>query len=183
MENMIKHVFTRSRYKEPYLIKAEEFFSALFSAMEENGIDTTLRKAHFLAQVSHESDNFQTTEEYASGQAYEGRKDLGNTQKGDGARYKGRGLIQVTGRHNYKKYAAYLTSKGWTAPLLEHPELVASDVYFTIMSAIWYWNKRGLNKWADKDDIRQITRRINGGYNGIKDRTEKYEKYIKILKQ
>ena len=135
----------------------------------EFAIVTALQKSHFLGQVAHESDNFRTAREYASGAAYEGRKDLGNTQPGDGRRFRGRGLIQVTGRANYLacSIARYGDDRLLFAPeLLEEPELAA-------WCAGWYWSTRNLNSWAEKDDIRQITRRINGGYNGLDDRIAK----------
>ena len=76
--------------------------------LEAYGIDTRLRIAHFLGQTCHESAGFRTTEEFASGEAYEGRKDLGNIKKGDGRRYKGRGLLQLTGRANYAEHGKML---------------------------------------------------------------------------
>lgn len=135
----------------------------------EFGITTALQKAHFLGQVAHESDNFRTAREYASGAAYEGRKDLGNTEPGDGRRFPGRGLIQVTGRTNTLacSIARYGDSRLLFAPeLLEEPDNAA-------WCAGWYWKSRNLNRWADEDNIREVTRRINGGYNGLADRIQK----------
>lgn len=134
------------------------------------GVTTPLRIAHFLAQAAHESANFRTLEEYASGAAYEGRKDLGNTQKGDGKRYKGRGIFQLTGRENYRKIGNIL---GFD--LEGNPEL-AADPEISVLTALEYWKSRGLNSWADKDDVRTITRRINGGLNGFQDRQDKLNK-------
>jgi putative chitinase len=128
------------------------------------GIDSDLRRAHFLAQICHESDGFCTTMEYASGEAYEGRADLGNSEPGDGARYKGRGLIQLTGRANYQRYGELLQ-----LDLVGHPELVA-DPATSLVIACKYWTLNGLNPLADQDDIETITRRINGGLNGLADR-------------
>ena len=85
--------------------------------LDDYGINTKLRISHFLAQIAHESAHFRTLEEYASGAAYEGRKDLGNVYKGDGRRYKGRGVIQLTGRANYRKYGKILG-----IDLENHPE-------------------------------------------------------------
>jgi putative chitinase len=128
------------------------------------GIDTPLRQQHFLAQCAHESDHFQTTREYASGRAYEGRKDLGNTQKGDGERYRGRGLIQLTGRYNYEA-----ASKALGEPYVDKPELVEVFPAAAIVSG-WFWAKNDINKHADRDDIRAVTKVVNGGLNGLNSR-------------
>lgn len=126
---------------------------------------------HFLAQVAHECAGFCTTEEFASGEAYEGRKDLGNTEPGDGKKYKGRGLIQLTGRYNYRKFGKIMN-----LPLEEEPE-IAAEPLTSLHIACAYWQDRNLNKYADVDDIQSITRKINGGLNGFDDR-KRY--YIKI---
>ncbi|MFW2034126.1 glycoside hydrolase family 19 protein [Acinetobacter junii] len=126
-----------------------------------------LRFAHFIAQLAHESGNFRYMEEIASGAAYEGRKDLGNTEKGDGTRYKGRGPIQLTGRANYRKYGRALG-----IDFESHPELV-SIPSIGLLVACKYWANNGLNELADRDDISTITLRINGGTNGIEDRKAK----------
>jgi putative chitinase len=135
------------------------------TAMQEKfaaaGIDTELRIAHFLAQTCEESDGFCTTEEYASGGAYQGRVDLGNTHPGDGVRFKGRGLIMITGRYNYTQYGKLLG-----LPLVDKPTLAADPVNAAAI-AIAYWTEHGLNAFADKDDIETITRRTNGGLNGL----------------
>jgi putative chitinase len=128
------------------------------------GIDTALRQQHFLAQCAHESDHFQTTREYASGRAYEGRRDLGNTQKGDGERYRGRGLIQLTGRYNYEA-----ASKALGEPYAEKPELVEIFPAAAIVSG-WFWHKNEINKHADRDDVRAVTKVVNGGLNGLDSR-------------
>lgn len=127
-------------------------------------IDTSLRIAHFIAQVCAESDGFCTTVEYASGAAYEGRIDLGNTQKGDGVLFKGRGLIQLTGRTNYQQYGALLG-----LDLIGDPPL-AADPKTSLTIACEYWKLHDLNTLADQDDIMTITRRINGGLNGLDQR-------------
>lgn len=130
------------------------------------GIVTALQKAHFLAQVAHESDGFKTATEYASGRAYEGRADLGNVQPGDGVRFKGRGLIQLTGRENY---AAFSNAMGQGDYLVRNPEKVAT-LPWAATAAGWYWQRKGLNALADRDDVVAITKRINGGTNGLADR-------------
>jgi putative chitinase len=136
----------------------------LHAILAQYAIDTDTRVARFLAQICHESAGFRATEEFASGSAYEGRKDLGNTQPGDGRRYKGRGLIQLTGRANYAEYGEALG-----LDLLNNPE-IACEPITSLRIACEYWKRRGLNKFADQDDIETITRRINGGLNGLHDR-------------
>lgn len=127
-------------------------------------INTPLRIAHFLAQISHEADALSTTVEYADGSRYEGRADLGNTQPGDGPRYKGRGLLQLTGRANYRAFGNALDLK-----LEDNPELAADPVE-SLRIACEYWKNRSLNEHADYDDVRTVTQRVNGGQNGIDDR-------------
>ncbi|WP_164116162.1 glycoside hydrolase family 19 protein [Stenotrophomonas maltophilia] len=130
------------------------------------GIVTALQKAHFLAQVAHESDGFRTATEYASGEAYEGRADLGNVKPGDGVRYKGRGLIQLTGRENYATFSHAL---GQGDLFVRSPELVA-HLPWAAVAAGWFWQRKGLNALADRDDVVAVTKRINGGTNGLEDR-------------
>jgi predicted chitinase len=144
-----------------------EFAPRLRDMMTRRGIDTPLRQAHFLAQIGHESGEFRFRAEIASGQAYEGRQDLGNTQPGDGPRFKGRGLIQLTGRANYAEYGRDI---GREAALLKQPQLVETDPALCVDVAGWFWGKRKLNALADADDLNTLTKRINGGFNGLDDR-------------
>ena len=144
--------------------RAQKYVTVINKWSNYFDIDTPLRMAHWLAQVAHESAELRYTKELASGKAYEGRKDLGNTQKGDGVKYKGRGLIQITGRANYAAYAKYC---GFD--VVAKPELLEQPVG-AVKSAMWYWQTRGLNAWADKDDVLTITKRINGGTNGLTSR-------------
>lgn len=144
-------------------------------ALEKYNINTKLRLAHFLAQISHESDHFRTTEEYASGRAYEGRRDLGNVVKGDGVRFKGRGVIQLTGRANYQKYGDILG-----IDLVGHPERAATPEV-SVLTALEYWKQRKINALADRDNVRLVTRAINGGYNGLKDRQESLNRAKKAV--
>jgi putative chitinase len=137
---------------------------ALAATLWKYEIDAELRIAHFVAQICHESDSFCITVEYSDGKYLEGRRDLGNTQPGDGPRYKGRGLIQLTGRANYKRYGDLLG-----LDLVGNPELAAEPAT-SLVIACEYWKQRGLNAPADQDDIETITRRINGGLNGLEDR-------------
>lgn len=144
---------------------AEDLAFVLANTVSDYGLlDTALRLQHFLAQLGHESDGYKAMEEYASGRAYEGRADLGNTQPGDGVRYKGRGPIQITGRSNYRKYGKRIGIN-----IEKYPEL-ASNPCIGMRLALEYWKDRGLNALADADDILGITKKINGGTNGLDDR-------------
>lgn len=127
-------------------------------------VNTYLRICHFLAQAAHESASFQTLKEYASGAAYEGRKDLGNVKTGDGVRYKGRGIFQLTGRANYRTIGQKISMD-----LENNPELAESPEV-SVLTALEYWKSRNLNILADRDDVEGITRKINGGLNGFEDR-------------
>lgn len=140
------------------------------------GIDKPWRLAHLIAQLAHESGGFRWDQELASGAAYEGRKDLGNTQPGDGRKFKGHGPIQVTGRANHRAFTAWVRERIPNAPSFEaSPELINTDPYEGL-SAIWYWDTRGLNAYADRNDIEMITRKINGGLNGYADRLTYYDR-------
>jgi putative chitinase len=147
--------------------KIDLYYDPLVTGMKKYDITSNLRMAHFIAQIAHETASFLYAEEIASGAAYEGRSDLGNTQPGDGKRYKGRGLIQLTGRANYAAY-----SKDSGVDYVAKPELVATDPFVGVDVACWYWNKRGISKFADQDDVKAVTRAINGGYNGLDDRIQ-----------
>lgn len=144
------------------------FTPGIREVMRERRIDTPLRQAHFLAQIGHESGELLYLEELASGEAYEGRRDLGNTHPGDGRRFKGRGLIQLTGRENY---AAYGRNLGREEELLAEPTLVATDPKLCVDVAGWFWTVRKLNELADKDAFDEITVKINGrGRKGYQNR-------------
>lgn len=149
----------------------ERFVDPLNAAMDEFGIsDNVQRETAFLAQVGHESGGFRYVRELASGEAYEGRYDLGNTEEGDGVRYKGRGALQITGRANYAACGDALGLDLITEPeLLEQPENACR-------SAAWFWDSHGLNDLADRGDFLRITKRINGGTNGWADRTALWER-------
>ncbi len=127
-------------------------------------INTYLRIAHFMGQITHECAGFRTTEEFASGTAYEGRADLGNTEPGDGARYKGRGLLQLTGRANYRAMGGKLGLD------LEGNPALAGDPVVSLHIACEYWTNRGVNPMCDADDLVRVTRAVNGGLNGLEDR-------------
>lgn len=136
---------------------------------------SAMRLAHAMAQLGHESAGFRAMEEYASGAAYEGRADLGNTQAGDGVRYKGRGPIQITGRANYRRYGRMLG-----IDLERRPEL-ASAPSVGLMVSCAYWSDRGLNALADRDDLEAVTLRINGGLNGLADRRTRLTEMMTLL--
>lgn len=127
-------------------------------------MDSALRLSHFMAQLAHESGSFRYMEELASGQAYEGRPDLGNTQTGDGKRFKGRGPLQLTGRANYRAFGRRIG-----IDLERHPEIAAIPS-IGLHIALEYWESRSLNALADADDILGITKKVNGGLNGLADR-------------
>jgi putative chitinase len=139
-------------------------------AIAAGGIDTPLRLCHFLAQLAHESAHFQVTREFASGEAYEGRKDLGNIRVGDGVRYVGRGLIQLTGRANYREATTAIRRLDATAPDFEAEPARLEDFPWALLSSITYWQSRKINSAADRDDITRVTELINGGRNGLKER-------------
>lgn len=151
------------------------YLPLLNAAMNEAAITTPRRRAAFLAQLAHESGELRYWEELSDGSAYEGRKDLGNIHPGDGPRYKGRGPIQLTGRNNYRAAGQALG-----VDLENHPEL-AKDPAVGFRVATWFWATRGLNPLADAGDFREITRRINGGYNGLAQREAYYARALQAL--
>jgi len=142
------------------------------------GITNTLRLVHFLAQCAHESGNFKWVVEFASGAAYEGRKDLGNIQSGDGIRFKGRGYIQLTGRANYTQF-----SKFCGEDCVANPDLVANK--YPMMSAAYFFNVNKLwticDRGADDATVVAVTKRVNGGTNGLEDRLKYFKKYYALL--
>jgi putative chitinase len=142
------------------------------------GINTPLRLAHFLAQVGHESGGFRYIREIwgptPAQLGYEGRKDLGNVQLGDGSKFRGRGLVQYTGRANYAELSQHIFKD---ARLLDTPQLLEVPEY-AVQSACHFWKSRGLNELADKgatkEVIVKVTRKINGGTNGLDDRIKRF---------
>ena len=163
--------------------RAEVFLDPLNRAMAEFEIDTPMRQAAFLAQVAHESGSLRYVRELASGAAYDtGRlaERLGNTPEddGDGERYRGRGLIQITGTANYSACSSALY--GESRHLLDHPELLELPDA-ACRSAAWFWKSRGLNDLADAGDFLRITKRINGGTNGMQDRLDHWKRAQAVL--
>jgi putative chitinase len=132
--------------------------------LESYQITTRLRIAYFLGQTCHESAGFRTTEEFASGDEYEDRTDLGNIQKGGGPRYKGRGLLQLTGRANYRDYG-----KALQVDLEGNPALAAEPV-LSLRIACEYWKRHNINVACDQDDLIRVTKLVNGGLNGLPER-------------
>ena len=155
------------------------FVSALNTAMNHYQIVGLKRVAAFISQIGHESGQLKYVKEIwgptKAQTKYEGRADLGNTAKGDGSKYRGRGLIQVTGRANY---AACGEALG--LDLINHPELLEKPQH-ACMSAAWFWASRGLNTLADAGKFDTITSRINGGQNGAADRQALYARALKVL--
>ncbi|RYF45982.1 MAG: chitinase [Cytophagaceae bacterium] len=125
--------------------------------LPEAKITTPLRFIHFMAQLLHESAALKRTEEYDSGAAYEGRKDLGNFKPGDGMRFKGRGLIQITGRANYTA-----ASKALGIDYVNNPEWMERPDD-AVRVSLWYWSSRNLNRYADQDNVLAISQIVNQG--------------------
>lgn len=173
--------------------------------LKEYGIVTPLRLAHFFAQIHHES-NLKPLEEnlnysaqglrkifkkyfseleaiqYArkpeaiANRVYANRMGNGNESSGDGWKYRGRGFIQLTGKNNYRDI-----TNDTGIDYLNNPELLLTEAD-AMISALWYWKKNNLNYYADRDDIQEITKRINGGYNGLAHRRELLENYKETFK-
>jgi len=177
---------------------AEKFLPYIIETCDRYQINTPVRQLCFLAQVGHESGGLYYTEELASGENYEGRKSLGNTQPGDGVRFKGRGLIQITGRANYQSIGNNLGVDFITTPTLlggKNVKVCTNDqLKYAAISAGWYWNSRNLNNIADQINIKkpidvgsnlesfkQLTKKINGGYNGLADRLNRYKAGMKYF--
>ena len=155
------------------------FVPVLNTAMSRYQIVGAKRMAAFIAQIGHESGQFKYVREIwgptAPQARYEGRADLGNTVAGDGSKYRGRGLIQITGRANY---AACGEALG--LDLINQPELLEQPKN-ACLSAAWFWATNGLNTLADADKFEAITRRINGGLNGQADRLKLWSKATAVL--
>ncbi|MCF5545057.1 glycoside hydrolase family 19 protein [Pseudomonas salomonii] len=178
-EQQLVKVLPRSR------LKAGVFISALNAAMSHHQIITPERMAAFLAQVGHESGQLLYVRELGSDQ-YLSKYDtgtlaarLGNTPEadGDGQKYRGRGLIQITGRRNYLACSQALFGDD---RLLQQPQLLERPQW-ACESAAWFWQSNGLNELADKDQFTTITRRINGGLNGLDERLQLWARAKAVL--
>ena len=155
------------------------FTPLLNTAMVRYQIVGPKRIAAFIAQIGHESGQLRYVKEIwgptKAQVRYEGRADLGNSQPGDGSKFRGRGLIQITGRANYMA-----CGEGLGLDLIKQPELLEKPQH-ACMSAAWFWTTNGLNTLADVGDITKISRRINGGSNGLQDRLVYFKKACEVL--
>lgn len=155
------------------------FTPLLNTAMVRYQIVGPKRIAAFIAQIGHESGQLRYVKEIwgptKAQVRYEGRADLGNSQPGDGSKFRGRGLIQITGRANYMA-----CGEGLGLDLIKQPELLEKPQH-ACMSAAWFWATNGLNTLADVGDITKISRRINGGSNGLQDRLVYFKKACEVL--
>ena len=182
--------------KNRNLNKCEYYYNALNTVLQNHGINTPIRIAHFLAQIIHESgyllydkenlnysaaalrstwprifiteaiaNAYARQPEKIANRAYASRMGNGNEASGDGWKYRGRGLIQLTGTENYRNCGQALGMD-----LLSQPDLIIESPEISVAVACWYWNSRNLSDWADKDDVKEVTRRVNGGFNGLDDR-------------
>lgn len=183
------------------------YYPALIEVLPEYGIDTPLRQAHFIAQIAHESGSFKyraenlnysakalravfgkyfTDEQQAidyarqpekiANRVYANRLGNGDEQSGEGWKYRGRGLILITGKSNYET-----CGKAIELDLVDNPDQVADSAGVAVAAACWFWNSRYLNKYADKDDIKAITKRINGGLHGLEERQSYLDRAKEIL--
>lgn len=176
----LQRIFKRAKKQD--LLMFFQFFQQYYLFA---GLTTPVRIAGFLSQIGHETNQFLWLSELASGQAYEGRKDLGNIKTGDGRRFKGRGYIQLTGRKNYQSFQAWVLQnrnaifgdKALDIPMpnfIQNPELVSTH-HWAILSAIFFWQNRKMNKWADAMDIKKMSIIVNGGLNGYDERKQYWE--------
>ena len=203
--------FTIDKFKQlvPNNPKVDEWFEAVSANLPDYQIDTKLRVAAWMAQIGHESGDFKwvvenlnysterlmqvfpyyfPTYELASqygrqpekiaNRVYSNRMGNGNEASGDGFKFRGRGLIQLTGKENYTNCSQ--TMYGDWLILVKDPDLLC-ETDGAVRSACWFWNSRNLNSYADSQDMREITRRINGGYNGLDDRMARYNRVMSIL--
>lgn len=185
------HNVTESELKRIAPSGSTRILSGMASAVRAYGpefIHTDLQLAHFLSQTAHESDGFKTLREYwgptAAQKKYEGRKDLGNTQKGDGRRFAGHGVMQVTGRSNHRQFTLWARRRWPDAPDFEKdPEALAADPW-AYVAAFWYWDTRKINALikGDDQDITRVTKKINGGLNGITDRRTYLRRALEVMR-
>lgn len=167
----------------------DTFLPHLVTYMPQFDISTVQRIGGFIAQVAWESANFTAVIEKASGSLYEGSERLGNIYPGDGPKFKGRGLIQITGRNNYTSCSKALFQD---LRLLDNPDILATPQY-AVMSACWYWQGWKLNEVCDEPEewthpgehhytkIQWMTVEINGGLNGIAGRVANYQRARQVL--
>lgn len=166
--------------------RIKAFSAGVNATFERFNVDTKLRIVHFLAQIMHESGGFKwlrelwgpTEQQKKYDPPFNLAKTLGNFNKGEGFKYRGRGLIQLTGKYNYQKFTDEV-GKDFGTNFVLQPDLVETAPY-AVLVAGWYWNQKNINDLADRDDLRGVTRRINGGFNGLEDR-RKYLKRAKLV--
>lgn len=170
------------------LARCNALIPGLYEAWRIADVNTVLRRAGWFSQVLEETGGLQWTTELASGAEYNGRTDLGNTQPGDGERFKGRGFIQLTGRNNYAAFSRWCHAHGLVPNdhyFLDHPEQVAND-RFAWLSAAFYWvgnHNHGydyLNKAADARDLVAMTYMVNGAQNGFETRQYYYNRALAL---
>ncbi|MFC9769107.1 glycoside hydrolase family 19 protein, partial [Rhodococcus jostii] len=156
---------------------------AFNAALVQADCTTIERVAMFSAQVGHESGGLQWMQEIADGSAYEGRRDLGNTQPGDGRRFRGHGPIQITGRDNHTQVSEWAYGLGLVPSLtyfVDHPDELGGDEY-GFLGVVWYWTvARNMNAYADTRDIQGATRAVNGGLNGLQDRITRFNRCLAL---
>jgi len=199
-------ILTPEQISELFPHLKEEWFDA-FETLPDFGVNTKLRISHFLAQVSHESNDFKAMKEnmnYSSeglrrvfskyftpeqaivyarrpeaiaNRVYANRMGNGNERSGDGWKYRGGGPLQLTGKNNYRECSIDLFGD---EILLEHPQLLHQPLY-GMLSALWFWDKNKLNVLADGNNIDALTRRINGGLNGLDDRKLRFGRFYKLI--
>lgn len=170
----------------PKIKDADEWANLMDGVLESFGINTINRKAMFLAQTIHETGGYRFLKEIWGPtkwqERYEGHKGLGNVEPGDGKKFLGRGLIQLTGRANYTKFNEWLKSNHINDDVVKNPDLLATDKSLALLAAIWFWNKNNLNKFADSDNIEMSTKIINGpGMLGLDERKLYYERAKQAL--
>lgn len=157
---------------------------AFNAGLVQAGCTTVLRAAMWCAQLGHESIGLKFMNEIASGQAYEGRLDLGNTQPGDGRRFKGHGPIQITGRANHTAVSRWAHQHGYVptaAYFVDHPDELGADRY-GFLGAVWYWTvaRPRINQFCDAGDLVAVTNAINGGVNGLAARRHRWEACLRL---
>lgn len=154
--------------------RVDEIANAFNMSASKFGLDQPLRAAHFFAQIAHESGGFRFVREIwgptPAQLGYEGRRDLGNLQPRDGKGFLGRGLIQITGRANARAFTKWAQGQFPGAPDFETTPIVMEGFPWALLGCFWYWDTRDLNALADKDDLVAVTKKINGGLNGLDDR-------------
>jgi len=177
-------ILTQAMWNRLPVDRYRELLPAVSETLRACQCTTVERIAMWVAQIGHESGGLYYTEEIASGAAYEGRADLGNTQPGDGVRFKGRSWIQITGRANYTRLSQWAFDKLLVPSptyFVEFPGQLASDE-FVGLGAAWYWvvARPDINALSDARDIHSVTQRINGGQNGFNDRLDRYNRALAL---